>query len=142
MRMSSMPLKDQIVEVIGGPHVAAVATVDGKVPAVRFMVLAGFPDMTLVGATMKSSKKVEQLKKNPDVALAIWSGKEFSDPFVEIKAKGKIHEDVATKKKYWNPMLEQHFKTPENPDFVVLVFTASEITYHGKEMSGLEIWKR
>jgi len=142
MRMSSMSLKEQIVKVIGGPHVAAVATLDGKVPAVRFMVLAGFPDMTLVGATMKSSKKVEELKKNPDTALAIWSGKEFSDPYVEIRAKGKIYEDIATKKKYWNPMLEQHFKTPENPEFVVLVFTADEITYHGKNMSSLEVWKR
>ena len=137
-----MPLKQQIMEVIGDPHVAAVATLDGKLPMVRFMVLAGFPDMTLVGATMKSSKKVEQLKKNPDTALAIWSGEEYSDPYVEIQAKGKIHEDVATKKKYWNPMFEQYFKTPENPDFVVLVFTASEVTYHGKNMSSIEIWKR
>ncbi len=142
MRMTIMPLKEQIMEVISGPHVAAVATLEGKQPAVRFMVLAGIPDMTLIGATMKSSKKVGQLKKNPDAALAIWSGKEYSDPYVEIKAKGKVHEDIATKKKYWNPMLEQHFKTPENPDFVVIIFTSSEVTYHGKEMSSLEIWKR
>ena len=137
-----MVLKKQIMEVIGGPHVHAVATLDKKHPAVRFMVLAGFPDMTFVGATMKSSKKVEQLMKNPDTALSVWSGKEFSDPYVEIMAKGKIHEDVATKKNYWNPMFEQFFKTPENPDFVVLVFTASEITYHGKNMSSMEVWKR
>jgi general stress protein 26 len=137
-----MPLKEQIMEVIGGPHVAAVATLDGKLPAVRFMVLAGFPDMTLVGATMKASKKVGQLKKNPHSALAIWSGKEYSDPYVDIIAKGTIHEDIATKKKYWNPMFEQFFKTPENPDFVVLVFTAGEITYHGKNMSSMEVWKR
>ncbi|HVP96791.1 pyridoxamine 5'-phosphate oxidase family protein [Methanoregula sp.] len=137
-----MPLKEQILEVISGPHVAAVATLDGKHPAVRFMVLAGMPDMTLVGATMKASKKVGQIQKNPDAALAIWSGKEYSDPYVEIVAKGKVHDDIATKKKYWNPMLEQHFKTPENPDFVVLVFTAGEITYHGKNMSSVDVWKR
>lgn len=137
-----MALENTIMEVIGGPHPAAVATLDGKLPAVRFMVLAGFPDMTLVGATMKDSKKVGQLKKNADAAISIWSGKEYSDPYVEITAKGRIHEDVATKKKYWNPMFEQYFKTPENPDFVVLVFTASEITYHGKNMSPVEVWKR
>jgi general stress protein 26 len=140
--MSRMALKDSILEVVAGPHVTAVATLDGKMPAVRFMVLAGFPDMTFVGATMKASKKVEQLKKNSEAALSTWSGKEFSDPYVEIKAKGRIHEDVATKKKYWNPMFEQYFKTPENPDFVVLVFTASEITYHGRNMSSMEVWKR
>jgi general stress protein 26 len=137
-----MALKNQIMEVIGGPHPTAVATLNGKIPSVRFMVLAGFPDMTLVGATMKSSNKVAQLKKNADAALSIWSGKEYSDPYVEITAKGTIHEDVATKKKYWNPMFEQFFKTPENPDFVVLVFKASEITYHGKNMSSVEVWKR
>jgi general stress protein 26 len=137
-----MALKEHILEVIGGPHPAAVATLNGKLPAVRFMVLSGFPDMTLAGGTMKSSMKVGQLKKNPDAALSIWSGKEFSDPYVEIKAKGKVHEDVATKKKYWNPMFEQYFKSVDNPDFVVLVFTAEEITYHGKNMSSLEVWKR
>ena len=76
------------------------------------------------------------------VRRVIPCGKEFSDPYVEIRAKGKIHEDVATKKKYWNPMYEQYFKTPENPDFVVLVFTAGEITYHGKNMATMEVWKR
>jgi len=137
-----MALKEQILEVIAGPHVAAVATLDGKQPAVRFMVLAGFPDMTLVGGTMKATKKVEQLTKNADAALAVWSGKEFSDPYVEIRAKGKVHEDAATKKKYWNPMFEQYFKSVDNPDFVVLVFSAQEITYHGRNMSSLEVWKR
>ena len=139
---SFMPVREQILEVIGGPHVAAVATMNGKVPAVRFMVLAGFPDMTLVGGTMKASNKVGQLKNNADTALAIWSGKEFSDPYVEIKAKGKVYEDTATKKRYWNPMFEQYFKSPDNPDFVILVFTAEEITYHGKNMSSLDVWKR
>ena len=137
-----MPLKENILEVIGGPHPAAVSTLNGKLPAVRFMVLAGFPDMTLVGATMKASNKVAQLEKNPETAIAIWSGREFSDPYVELKAKAKIHTDVATKKKYWNPMYEQYFKTPENPDFVVLVFSAYEITYHGKNMSSMDVWKR
>ena len=137
-----MALKENILDVVGGPHPAAVATLAGGLPAVRFMVLNGFPDMTFVGATMKSSKKVEQLKKNPNTAISIWSGKEFSDPYVEIKAKAEIHEDLATKKKYWNPMFEQYFKTVDNPDFVVLKFTAAEIVYHGKNMMTVDIWKR
>ncbi len=137
-----MALKDKILEVAGGPHVAAVATLDGKVPAVRFMVLSGFPDMTFVGGTMKSSHKVEQLKNNAHMAIAIWSGKDFSDPYVNIRGTGKVHEDIATKKKYWNPMFEQYFKSVDNPDFVVLVFTADEILYHGPNMSSEEVWTR
>jgi general stress protein 26 len=137
-----MALKEKILEVIGGPHVAAIATVSGGLPRVRFMVLNGFEDMTLVGGTMKSSHKVEQLKKNSHAAIAIWSGKEMSDPFVEIQATGAVHEDLQTKKKYWNPMWAEYFKTVDNPDFVVLTFKAEEIVYYAPKMKGQEVWKR
>ncbi len=60
-----MALKEKILEVAGGPHVAAVATVNMGMPAVRFMVLNGFEDMTFVGATMKNTRKVAQLRKEP-----------------------------------------------------------------------------
>jgi|SRR5271157_2959987 len=137
-----MALKEKILAVTGGPHVAAVATIEEGKPAVRFMVLNGFDDMTFVGGTMKSTKKVAQLKKNPDTAVSIWSGKEFTDPYVIMKAKGEVHEDLATKKKYWNPMFEKYFKTVDNPDFVVLKFVASEIEYIGEGMTSMETWKR
>jgi general stress protein 26 len=137
-----MALKEKILEVVGGPHVAAVATVTMGMPAVRFMVLNGFEDMTFVGATMKNTRKVAQLRKNPQAAISIWSGKEFSDPYVVIEARGEVHEDVKTKKKYWNPMFEQYFKSVDNPDFVVLIFTAKEIEYHGPNMMEPETWER
>lgn len=137
-----MVLKDKIMNVIGGPHPAAIATIANGKPAVRFMVLTGFEDMTLVGATGKQSNKVAQLKKNPDAAISIWSGKEFTDPYVEIMAKGEVREDLATKKKYWNPMYEQFFKTVDNPEYVVLVFSALEIKYLSMASMQPEIWKK
>jgi len=137
-----MALKEKIMEVIGGPHVAAVATIAGGLPAVRFMVLTGFEDMTFVGGTMKSTQKVEQLKNNPNAALSIWSGKEYTDPYVVIRARVEVHEGLDTKKKYWNPMFEQYFKSIDNPDFVVLKFIAEEIVYNGPMMSGQETWRR
>jgi general stress protein 26 len=140
--MVSMQLREKILDVIGGPHTAAVATLDGNGPAVRFMLLFGFPDMTLVGGTMKSSRKVAQLEKNPDVAIAMWSGKEFTDPYVEILAQGRIHQDIATKKKYWNPMFLPYFISVDNPDFVILLFRASEIAYYVPSTKNREVWKR
>ncbi|MEI7855894.1 MAG: pyridoxamine 5'-phosphate oxidase family protein [Methanomicrobiales archaeon] len=137
-----MALREKILDVIEGPHAAAVATVAGGLPAVRFMVLSGFPDMTFVGATMKNTHKVAELLKNPHTAISIWSGKEFSDPYVEIRAKGEVHEDLATRKRYGNPMFEQYFKSVDNPDYVVLKFSAEEITYHEPKMMGQEVWKR
>jgi len=137
-----MALKKKILEVTGGPHPAAVATLADGQPAVRFMVLNGLPDMTFVAATNKSTANVGQLKKNPAAAISIWSGKEFTDPYVEIRAKGKVHDDLATKKKYWNPMYEKFFKTVDNPDFVILTFSVEEIKYISMGTMESEIWKR
>ena len=69
--MVCMALKEKILDVMEGPHPAAVATIAGGLPAVRFMVLSGFPDMTLVGGTMKGTHKVGELTNNPHAAIAI-----------------------------------------------------------------------
>jgi general stress protein 26 len=37
-----------------------------------------------------------------------------------IQAQVEIHEDLATKKKYKNPMFGEYFKSIDNPDFAVL----------------------
>ncbi len=137
-----MELKEKILAVVSGPHVNAVATVDEGKPVVRFMVLGGFDDMTFVGGTMKSSAKVNQIKKNPQSALTTWSGKEFSDPYVEVLAIGEVHDDLETKKQYWNPMFEKHFQSVDNPDYVILKFIAQEIVYHEPKTMEIETWKR
>ena len=72
---------------------AAVATVTNGRPAVRFMALVGLDDLSLIGGTMISSRKVKHIRKNPEVALSIWSGKSYTDPYVLIQSKAKIHED-------------------------------------------------
>jgi general stress protein 26 len=134
-----MSIKEDIFKVIGGQVVAAVATVHEGKPAVRHMAVNGLEDLTLIGATQKSSRKVEQIKKNPDVALAIWSGKNFGDPYVMIQGQAKVHDDLATKKKFWNPMLEPYFQKPENPDYVVIMFTSKRIEYY-HDMT-MDVWE-
>ncbi|MCJ7445001.1 MAG: pyridoxamine 5'-phosphate oxidase family protein [Methanotrichaceae archaeon] len=135
-----MALEDKILQAISGDHVTAVATVSDGHPAVRFMALTGMDDFTLIGATVKSSRKVQQIIKNSEVALSIWSGKSFSDPYVVIQSKAEIHDDLETKTKYWDPKLEPYFQKPENPNYVVLKFVPQKIEYY-YEMT-MEIWER
>ncbi len=135
-----MALKDNILDVIRGEHVAAIATVRDGRPAVRFMALVGFDDLSLVGGTMKDSRKVDQIRKNPEAALSIWSGKSYADPYVTIEGKAEIHEDLETKKKFWDPKLEPYFQNPENQNYVVLKFIPQRIEYyHGANM---DLWER
>ena len=134
-----MSIKEGIQKVISGDHVAALATIQETKPAVRFIVLLGLDDLTLVGATMKSSRKVEQIRKNPEVALSIWSGKNYTDPYVVIQGKAEIREDLETKKRFWDPKLEVYFQKPENPEYVVLKFAPERIEfYHDMTM---DVWE-
>ena len=84
---------------------AAIATLAGKLPAVRFMVLNGFPDMTFVKGTIKSTKKSDNLKKNQNAVISICSDKELSDPCVEIQSGAAIHDDHAKKRISGTPCL-------------------------------------
>ena len=55
-----MDLKDQILKLVGGQKVAAIATVDEEsaqvLPAVRYMVTFGLDDLTLIGSHVSSVK--------------------------------------------------------------------------------------
>jgi general stress protein 26 len=104
------------------------------------MALMGFNDLSLIGATMKNSRKVLQIIKNPNVALSIWSGKSFSDPYMVIQGKAEVYEDLETKKKYCNPKLEAYFQNPENAKYAVLKFVPQKIEYH--DQMSKEIWER
>ncbi|MDD1751678.1 MAG: pyridoxamine 5'-phosphate oxidase family protein [Methanotrichaceae archaeon] len=131
-----MPLKDKILELIKGPRLAALATVaeeSGQVfPAVRYMVVTGMDDLSLVAFTSKKSRKISQIKKNSNVALTIRGEGDYTTPYAIIKASSEIHEDPETKRKFWGPHLEKNVKNPEDPRYVVLRFVPSEIEYYSK----------
>ena len=139
-----MALKDKILEVIRGPKVAAIATIKQESgqfhPAVRYMVTTGLDDLTLIASTAKSSRKIQQMKENPNVAITIWSGETFANPYVMIQARAEIHEDLETKKNFWNPSLEKWWKGPEDPEFVVIKYSPSSIEYY-HDMK-VEVWKK
>ncbi len=139
-----MELAEKIMDVVRGPHVAAVATVgDRGAPAVRHMVLTGFDDLMLVGGTRAGSNKVAQIRRTPYAGIAIWSLKEFTDPYVQMQATAGVHEDRETKLKYWNPTWEQYFGSVDNPEFVVIVFRPDLIEYYDpKALVTPEVWRR
>lgn len=139
-----MELAEKILDVVRGSHVAAVATVGGRgAPAVRHMVLTGFDDLMLAGATRVNSNKVAQIRRTPYAGIAIWSEREFTDPYVQISATAGVHDDRETKLKYWNPSWEQYFGQPENPEIVVIVFRPDVIEYYDpKAMINPEVWRR
>ena len=139
-----MELAEKILDVVRGMHVAAVATVGERgAPAVRHMMLTGLEDLMLVGGARADSDTVAQLRRTPYASIAIWSEKEFTDPYVQMQVMGGVHEDRETKLRYWNPMWEQYFGSVENPAFVVLAFRPDLIEYYDpKALVTPEVWRR
>jgi general stress protein 26 len=139
-----MPVNDKILEVIKGPNLAAVATVidesDQVMPIVRYMVTTGWDDLSLTAFTGKGSRKVQQIEKNPNVALTIRREGDYANPYVMIMARAEIHRDAETKRRFWGPHLEKNVKNPEDPAYVVLKFVPSLIERYGEGQ--VEVWKR
>jgi general stress protein 26 len=138
-----MELNEKILDVIRGTHIAAVATVGERgAPAVRHMVLTGLEDLMLVGGARADSDTVAQLRRTPYAGIAIWSQKEFTDPYVQMQALGGVHEDAGTKRAYWNPTWAQYFGSVDNPEFVVLLFRPESIEYYDpKAQVTPEVWR-
>lgn len=139
-----MDLKERILDVIRGSHVAAVATVGERgAPAVRHMLLTGYDDLMLAGGTRAGSKKVAQIRRTPYVGIAIWSEKDLMDPYVQIHGVAGVHDDRETKLKYWDPAWDRFFGPVDNPEVVVLVFQPDAIEYYDpKAVIAPEVWRR
>ncbi|MEN6342683.1 MAG: pyridoxamine 5'-phosphate oxidase family protein [Methanospirillum sp.] len=139
-----MELQEKILDVIRGTHVAALATVGERgAPVVRHMMLTGLDDLKLVGGARADSDTAAQLRRTPYASIAIWSEKEFTDPYVQMQVLGGVHEDRETKLAYWDPIWAQYFGSVENPEFVVLLFRPESIEYYDpKALVTPEVWRR
>jgi general stress protein 26 len=139
-----MTLDEEILEVIKGPRLAAVATVTGEsgqvLPVVRYMVTTGWDDLSLTAFTGERSGKIHQIEKNPNVALTIRKEGDYANPYVIIRARAEIHRDVETKRRFWGPHLEKNVKNPDDPRFVVLKFVPSLIEHYGEGQ--IKVWKK
>lgn len=128
--MQREELKNNILEVLKNYPVGSVATIrDGK-PWVRYMAMQSEKDLTLYSTSFASSRKIDQLGKDNNVHVAFGADpKNWMLPFVNIEGTAEILTDIETKKKCWSKMLEQFFKGPEDPEYVVIKILPKTIEY-------------
>ena len=128
--MKKTELKNKITELICKPQLASVGTImDGK-PWIRYMILMGEPDLTLFTTTFSSARKVEQIKKDPNVHIVIGGDQEhFKNPHINIQATAHVLTDLETKKKHWCEHLKIFFSGPEDTNFSVIKISPQLIEY-------------
>ncbi|MGC1403395.1 MAG: pyridoxamine 5'-phosphate oxidase family protein [Thermodesulfobacteriota bacterium] len=140
---SKQELKQKIMAKLSGPTLCALGTLteDGK-PWVRYVTPFADENLTLWMATFINSRKVGQIKKNPEVHLTTGvATMETAESYLQIQGKAEIITDQATKKAVWNDHLKGIFTGPEDPNYAVCKITPYRIEYQGMGMAPSEIWE-
>ncbi|MBI4880322.1 MAG: pyridoxamine 5'-phosphate oxidase family protein [Planctomycetes bacterium] len=126
-------LRSKIAEVLRGPQLASFATVteDGK-PWVRYVVVVADSELTLRFATYASSRKVAQIRRNPEVHLTCGvASLNDSKPYLQIQGRAAVTADDRDRRAFWSDMLAPYFKGPDDPDYVVVLVKPYRVEYMG-----------
>ena len=136
-------LKEKIFSKFNGPTLSTLATIteDGK-PWARYVTPFADENLTFWMATFINSRKVPQIKKNPEVHLTTGvSDPETAESYVQIQGRAEILTDEETKKAVWFDHLAQIFSGPDDPNYCVCKITPYRIEYQGMGMQPPEVWE-
>jgi len=123
-------------------QLAALATIaeDGK-PWVRYVTPVMDQDMNIWLATSAGSRKVAQLRRNPEVHLVVGvTSPETAESYLQVQGKAQILTDKATKERVWFEQLKGIFAGPDDPNYVVVKITPYRIEYQGMGMVPPVVW--
>jgi general stress protein 26 len=137
-------LKDHILEIIGTPQLASLAslTEEGK-PWVRYVMVTGDKDLTLRFASFLESRKVAQIKNNPEVHLTCGvTSPESADSYLQIQGRAHVTTDEAERGAYWKDELKRYFSGPDDPNYCIVKVTPYRIEYMSPGSMEPEVWVR
>ena len=138
-------LEERILEVLGRgrPLLAAIATVteEGK-PWVRYVAPTADETLTLRFASFLKSRKVAQIRKNPEVHLTGGVTElETAENYLQIQGRAEIVTDEAQRKAYWKEELKRYFSGHDDPNYCVVVVKPYRIEYMGTGSMEPEVWE-
>jgi uncharacterized pyridoxamine 5'-phosphate oxidase family protein len=118
---------DAFVKFIEKVKAGALATVDGDRPQVRAVVFVPLGEEGIIYTTTDcKSKKISQIRKNPNVSLFIWKERKF----FRGEGKAEISEDLDLKRKILekHPEWIRHYPLgPEDPCYCLIKIRVSKL---------------
>lgn len=136
-------LKKKILAKMEKPTLASLATIteDGK-PWVRYVTPYADKNLTIWMATFIGSRKVAQIKRNPEVHLTVGvTSPESADAYLQIQGRAEILADKKTKKEVWYDELKGIFSGPDDPNYCVCRIIPYRIEYQAMGMVPPEVWE-
>jgi general stress protein 26 len=115
-------LKGRILQVLGQPQLSALATVtaEGK-PWVRYVMVVSDNHMTVRFASFVGARKIEQIKRNPEVHLTCGvTNPTDMKPYLQIQGRARFTTEEKERHGFWNEMLRPIFDGPDDPKYGVV----------------------
>ena len=140
-------LKEKIYDVLKERTLANAATIteDGK-PWTRYVMITTDQDLKISFAAFVNSRKVSQLKNNPEIHLTCGISDPMKmDPYLQIQGRAELSTDQKVKDAYWQEygceVFEKIFESPENPNYGVINITPHRIEYLAPGLMKPEVWE-
>jgi len=137
-------LKKRVMELLEKHPMISLATItaDGK-PWVRFVMGRVRDDLTIRIATSTRSRKVAQIRTNPEVHITGGiASLEDAEAYVQIAALAEVSTDPELKREFWSESLEAYFSGPDDEGYAVIVASPYKIEVMGMKSLTPEIWER
>jgi general stress protein 26 len=136
-------LKERIMEVIRQPQLASLATVtEGGKPWVRYVTVTGSDDLALRFSSFLKSRKVAQIRNNPEVHLTCGvTSPESADSYLQIQGRAEVTTDEGERKAYWKEELKRYFSGPEDPNYCIVRIKPYRIEYMAPGSMEPEVWE-
>lgn len=138
-------LKEKILAKMAEPTLSALATKteDGK-PWVRYVMALADQDLNIRVATFLGSRKVAQIKADPEVHLTLGVDTlETAQSYLQVQGKAQVLSDQSERHSLWREDLAKYFSGPDDPNYGVIKIAPYRIEYQGmtSETMEPEVWE-
>ncbi|MEW6443101.1 MAG: pyridoxamine 5'-phosphate oxidase family protein [bacterium] len=135
-------LEERIQKIFHRPQVAALATTteDGK-PWVRYVAPFGDHDFTLRFASFLDSRKVEQIRRNPEVHMTCGiSSPDSREDYLQVQGRARVLTGAGERRSFWKEEFKEYFSGPDDPNYCLVEVKPYRIEYVSSDTHETEVW--
>lgn len=124
-------LKQRIYETAKDMQLINVATIteDGR-PWVRYVMGKADKELVFRFCTFLESRKVHQLKKNPNIHISLGvQNLETASNWLQVAGSAEVTTDESERHSFWFEDLKNYFSGPDDPNYCIVIVRPSMIEF-------------
>ncbi|GBD96486.1 MAG TPA: hypothetical protein ENG83_08810 [Nitrospirae bacterium] len=136
-------LKQRIFDAAGKIQLINFATIteDGK-PWVRYVMGKADSDLVFRFCSRLESRKVAQIRKNPDVHISLGvTSLETAKNWLQVAGTAEVSTDKAERDSFWFDDLKNYFTGPDDPAYCIVIVKPYRIEFGTMESMTHEVWE-